>query len=401
MLTKEYVTINLNGEVAYVKVNSLNQLKEVDAIVFDCDGVLVDIKDSYNKAISKTVTYIIEGLTECSVPDNLISEEILFLFRKSGGFNNDWDIVYGILMFILCNLPKKIRDRLEKLIEKAMWQSDIFKRFILVKEAAKKEFKPNELDEQIFRELVEQLKEFTGFLDSTGAESVDKKLVETSDNVKFFNALKCFLYDPPEVGKSIIATLFEEFFEGSNLFKETYGFEPKFYKGLGLIENEKNIISPETLDRLVSILGKPNLGIASGSRFKPAEYILVNLLVRFKRDALIFLDCIQKAQKEYLNEGLKVNLGKPNPFSLFKSAEALNSLKFILYVGDSAEDAMMVTEARKTDPRFLFAGVYRFSSLDEALLDSFLKYGCDLVLPSVNELPSALEAIRRMKNENS
>jgi phosphoglycolate phosphatase-like HAD superfamily hydrolase len=397
MLTKEYVTISLNGEEAYVKVSSLSQLKEVEAIVFDCDGVLIDIKDSYNKAISKTVAYIMESLTGHSVPDNLISEELLFLFRKSGGFNNDWDTVYGILMFILCNLPKKIRDKLEKLVEEALWQPDISKRLSLVKENVNKEFKINELNEQVLKEIVEQMKQFTYFLDSTGVESVDKKLLENSNNVKFFNTLKCFLHNPPEVGKSIIATVFEEFFEGSNLFKETYGFEPRFYKGLGLIENEKSIIIPETLDRLAAILGKPNFGIASGSRFKPAEHILVNLLIHFKRDALIFLDYIQRAQDEHFRKGFNVNLRKPSPFSLFKCTEALSPLKFVLYVGDSAEDIMMVTEARKTDPRFLFAGVYRFSSLDEALLDSFLKYGCDLVLPTVNELPLVLEAVRRME----
>ena len=84
---------------------------------------------------------------------------------------------------------------------------------------------------------------------------------------------------------------------------------------------------------------------------------------------------------------------KPNPFTLIKSAEFIERIKYALYVGDSLADAMTVREARRLDSRFLFAGVYRHSYSEDVLVNSFLEFGCDMILPSVNELPSVLEEI--------
>ena len=177
--------------------------------------------------------------------------------------------------------------------------------------------------------------------------------------------------------------------------------EPRFYKGLGLVENERSIIRPETLDRLTYFLGRANFGVASGSRLIPAKYILRELLERFDHKASIFLDDVEKAENEHSNRaGLKVNLKKPNPFSLLKAAEAFNPRSVVLYVGDSMADAMTVREANKADPRFIFAGVYGYSHPKKVLLRDFIEFGSDLVLPSVNELPLVLEEIRRGSVEN-
>jgi len=65
--------------------------------------------------------------------------------------------------------------------------------------------------------------------------------------------------------------------------------------------------------------------------------------------------------------------------------------RFAVYVGDSMEDVMMVKEAAKTDSRFLSAGVYRHSRPKNVIILDFLKSKCDMVLPSVNELPLVLK----------
>jgi hypothetical protein len=62
------------------------------------------------------------------------------------------------------------------------------------------------------------------------------------------------------------------------------------------------------------------------------------------------------------------------------------------------EDAMMAWKARSLDGRFLFAGVYGYSGLEDVVLSGFLKSGCDIVVPSVNELPVVLEIIKREMN---
>jgi len=397
-MPEDYIVLELNGKETYVKTNGLSRLGKVNAVIFDCDGVLIDIRDSYNRAISKTVSYILKALTGYIVPEQLISDEVIFMFRRSGGFNNDWDTVYGILMFILWGLPEKSRLELKRRIEKVGWRPDPFWRLSQLSKVAGKKFKPNDLDEIFFKALIDRLKEFTEFLDTSGVNSVDKKLMGlagASEGLDLFGLLKRFICYPGEVGESIVSTAFEELFCGSRLFLETYDVESSFYKGLGTIENEQAIIRSVTLDHLATILGKANFGIASGRKLNLARYILGNLLERFNPNALVFLDYLERAQHEYSIEGLTANLWKPNPFSLFKSAEALNPFDFALYVGDSMADAMTVTEARKTEQRFLFAGVYEYTNLERLLLSDFLKYGCDLILPSVNELPFVLETIRR------
>lgn len=98
----------------YVRKDKIEALKDVDAVIFDCDGVLIDTKDSYDKTIQRTVDYALEGFTNSFFPNNLISDEIVFLFKRSGGFNSDWDVCYAVLMFILLNLSKEYQRILQK-----------------------------------------------------------------------------------------------------------------------------------------------------------------------------------------------------------------------------------------------------------------------------------------------
>jgi len=197
------------------------------------------------------------------------------------------------------------------------------------------------------------------------------------------------------VGESLLTTVYEEIFCGPQLFKDLYGQKPRFYERKGLIENERVIIQPETLKRLVSILGGANFGIASGRQRKLTEYVLKEFLGGFDLEASVFLDDIEAAEREATrSKRIWANLKKPNPYSLLRSSEGLKPFRLALYVGDSMEDAMVVKEANRLDPRFLFVGVYRHSDCKEDVLKDFLKSEADIILPSVNELPELLEAIK-------
>ncbi len=391
--------LDLDAGKAYIRKDRISQIRRVDGIVFDCDGVLVDIRESYNKAISKSAAYILEAITGHAVPESLISDEIIFLFRKAGGFNNDWDTVYGILMFTLSSLPKEIRRRLGELIERFGGENSPFKRLTLIKEAAGKESMLRMLDDGFFVETIGEVKDFTRLLDSTGRRSVDKNLMEAfgsdGDFRRFYNLLKRFLHPVEDVRKSIIARVFEEFFCGASLFREVYGVVPQFNNGLGLIENERLIVKPETLDSLISILGKRNLGIASGSRRKSAEHALGDLIDKFNPKALVFAETVESAERELSG---KERLKKPHPFPLLKAAEGFEDRSFLMYVGDSAEDVLTALNAEKLRGGVLFAGVYRYAGLEEEIIRSFLDYGCDVIVPSVNELPLVLEDLRRKES---
>src|SRR4030042_4785973 len=74
----------------------------LDILVFDMDGVLIDVSESYRRTIAKTVQIYLEtclGFKRRSAP--LITEEHISSFKMAGGFNNDWDLTSGLLLFLL------------------------------------------------------------------------------------------------------------------------------------------------------------------------------------------------------------------------------------------------------------------------------------------------------------
>lgn len=65
---------------------------DVDAVVLDVDGVLVDVADSYRRAIVDTVERR-HGTT--------IDRAGIQRFKDAGGFNNDWELTDAAALFVL------------------------------------------------------------------------------------------------------------------------------------------------------------------------------------------------------------------------------------------------------------------------------------------------------------
>jgi HAD superfamily hydrolase (TIGR01548 family) len=64
----------------------------VDAVVLDVDGVLVDVADSYRRAIVESVE---------RVYGDTIDRDGIQQFKNAGGFNNDWELTYAAALFVL------------------------------------------------------------------------------------------------------------------------------------------------------------------------------------------------------------------------------------------------------------------------------------------------------------
>ncbi|OYR59394.1 TIGR01548 family HAD-type hydrolase [Halorubrum halodurans] len=65
---------------------------QVDAVVLDIDGVLVDVADSYRRAIIESIDRVC-GKT--------IDRAAVQSFKDAGGFNNDWQLTYAAALFVL------------------------------------------------------------------------------------------------------------------------------------------------------------------------------------------------------------------------------------------------------------------------------------------------------------
>jgi HAD superfamily hydrolase (TIGR01548 family) len=82
---------------------TMSNSEKKQAVLFDMDGVLVDVGQSYRTAIQKTA----EFFTKQEVTKEQIQE-----FKMKGGFNDDWDLTQAIIKSRGMDLTK------EKVVEK-------------------------------------------------------------------------------------------------------------------------------------------------------------------------------------------------------------------------------------------------------------------------------------------
>ncbi|NLE04176.1 MAG: HAD hydrolase-like protein, partial [Crenarchaeota archaeon] len=70
------------------EASSIDFVGKAGAILFDMDGVLVDVTDSYRKAIAQTVEFFTGEKATLKEIQN---------FKQKGGYNNDWDLTEVII----------------------------------------------------------------------------------------------------------------------------------------------------------------------------------------------------------------------------------------------------------------------------------------------------------------
>lgn len=305
-----------------------------DCILFDIDGVLVDIRKSYNAAIKETVKYVLKFITGNSFR-TLVTDQIILKFRHSGGFNNDIDTSYAIILAILANPPKTIsqgRKFLAKVAESC---------------------------------------------DESGYISVEKFLA-----IYDIDKWKKILGYPAPVKESMLARVFDEIFYGPELFRKQDHLEPKYcIVDTPLINNDKLAVSAKTMNKLNKMFDG-NLALVSGRSRLAAEYSLQPIMKHFNYDACVFLE---DKKREY---------AKPNPHAI-KHAMKVMGAKTAIYVGDSAEDLLMARRAEKeTSAEIAFVGVYGNSSEPDEVIDKFKQEGVEAIIRSVNQLPNIINKVR-------
>lgn len=390
-MDSEYLKIQIGQNPAYVLKASLERLKQTDAIIFDCDGVLIDTRESYGKCIIDTVKFFINELTEVKIPPDHILNEVIYLLRKSGEFNNDWDSTYVILLSLLCKLPKEFQDEFINLANSTKFDEKTLREsFDYLKNSMKS--KPSSFVTSI-DEVGYELKQFALQVDDSGIVSVEKWF-RNSDLNEFFLSVKKFLNYPNSLGQSLLATVFDEIFYGEELFKRLYKKRNEFHAGVGLIEAEKKnvLVTPELMNNLSKVIGK-NFGIVSGRDSISAKFSLGNIFNEFREDAVLFL-----SDYDYgLLQAKEGNMRKPNPEPLIKASKGLKLFKSALYVGDSVEDVLMSKRANIVCPYFASAAIYATSDFPEEFISHLLKMGTELIMHSITDLPQLLKKIKEEK----
>ncbi len=72
-----------------------------EAVIFDIDNVLADTRRSYTDCIRETVqVYLVKRLRYRASSGPLLSRKDVETFKLLGGFNDDWDACYGLLLYL-------------------------------------------------------------------------------------------------------------------------------------------------------------------------------------------------------------------------------------------------------------------------------------------------------------
>ena len=58
------MTLIKKSDGIYVDDSKIEILKKIDAVIFDCDGVLIDVTKSYDLTIIKTTQYVLKHFAE-------------------------------------------------------------------------------------------------------------------------------------------------------------------------------------------------------------------------------------------------------------------------------------------------------------------------------------------------
>ena len=301
---------------------------EFDSIIFDCDGVLIDVTKSYDTTINKTISFVLKEIAGITV-DTPLTNEILLKFKSTGGFNDEIDITYaGILCFI-----------------------------------GAKEFQtaPTELILSMLNEA-----------DDSGIAYVENFLNKIDVDIPRW---KRELGYPSADKNDLIHATFDQLFFGPELYAKIFQKESCFSEK-GLIENDKVVVSSELIGTLKKKFND-KIAIVTGRGFNAISSSLKELLNQFNVENSVFLEDEPR------------DLAKPNPESLIRAMKGLNS-KNCLYVGDSMEDMMLAQKASELGFNATFCGIYGSGKLPEMKKKLFTERGAPLILETINQLPDTL-----------
>ena len=321
------MTLSEKQNGVFLNDSIIDPVINTDGIIFDCDGVLIDITKSYDLAIIKTTKYVLEnffGISDCLE----ITPQIIDGFKATGGFNDEVDLTYAsiISLYSARKLKQNEQDFVFKVIENC---------------------------------------------DSSGIISAEK-FIQTKTQI---NEIKEQLSYPGNHQENPLYKIFDQIFYGPFLYKKLFKTNSKFTEP-GLIENDLVILTDQLISKLKTKYHS-KMAIVSGRGQESVRFSLKNLLGEFDLDNSAFLEDEPR------------ELAKPNPIPLIRSIKGIDC-NSCLYVGDSMEDLLMAQKVTEQGFKTIFCGIVGTSKNPQKKLELFEKNGASLVIESINLLPKVL-----------
>jgi len=376
----------------YVREDSEKNLREIEKIIFDFDGVLAQTGQSYRQTILKVVDYyFLEILGLEGEAGKLATLQDIQKFKDTGLYNNDWNLSYALISYYINLILQKLE------------QISVLQNF--TKQFGSIQF----LDVQSFIQSLKKVGDFLRCYKISGTKLVNlkddnivgldlflaqaslekQKPIERSlvgvdpevveDKERLVKVLVPYDLEKPD----LLKRLFEETYLGKELFKKIYGTFSLFNFNASLLDIEEFIPTKKTLNLLRRQFG--TFGIYSGRPRPQGMYILekYGYTGYFDEKQSVFLGDLLKSRDEM------EKLGKPDPTLFIELIKkTVDRGTKVVYVGDSIADAIIVEKAKaKGLENLFFLGVVSSSEDSNKLFTEYSKHGADAVVTDVNDIP--------------
>ncbi len=330
-------------------------MKPKPLIVFDMDGVIIDVSKSYRDTVRQTARLFFKGAHSWEdLPDPLFPLSDLARVKQSGGLNNDWDLTC-LVINLLFSLVKK--SEIHEKTDAWLRHKETISRF--------------------------DVTELAQFLKSTGKPLTTLFEQKEKPDHEFITNL----YKGDVGSGNVIKQVFQEIYLGKDLFESTYGIPAKIYGGEGYINREKLLVTRSSLESL----SKNNiLAIATGRPKAEADYPLVLFgLSKYFEIVLALDDCIREERRVLEQEGEKVSFTKPNPYMLDVIAKTKeHDASLLYYVGDMPDD---MEAASRSKAGFIGVGVLYSAPDADILKKDLLRAGAEYIIEDFEELKEIID----------
>jgi HAD superfamily hydrolase (TIGR01548 family) len=323
--------------------DALRIARDVDTVVFDVDGVLIDVSHSFRSAISKAVQHYLAEHLGWPGDELFLRVSETELFKKAGGFNSDWALAdAAVLLYVVKGADASNRSA------------------------------------SFLRKVPPRLEEYTAAIHARGGglDAARETLRERFGPETIERGVA--LWDSP-----LVERLCAEHYAGRRLCRDMYGFDAAIVDfDEGEMIHERRLIEPERLP------GAWKYGVLTGRN---------NGEMRAALTTTGLAGAIPPEWIATCDDGVH----KPDPNGLLLLTDRMAPAA-AAFVGDTIDDLRTVLNYRKvrSGPPWLACAVLS-GPAGEKNRDFFAASGADVIAPDVNALIAWLASRALSPNEEA
>jgi len=322
----------LTGKEILIQEPMVKLLPQVDALIFDIDGVMMDVSQSFPVVVGETLSYYLRNVLGWPTSGPVINSEEVELFKQAGGFNSDEDLTHAVLLLM---------------VAKAM--------------------KSGTRDVMVLRQSSPTLREFATEIGRQGgglrvAEAMVNEMLQPRQR-RFLNA---------QVSARLILQLFREIYAGAKWCEKLYGIKPEYVNGEGFIEKEMPLLDTSLLRNL-----PVRFAVLSGRTWEETQLVI---------DRLNLAGIIPPECRLTVTDGYR----KPDPRSLSVLRQRMRFRRAI-YIGDTLDDLQTVIAYRErggSQKAPVHSCLVLSGYAGETGQRQFLERGAEIIAPDVNRFLS-------------